>query len=252
MVRTYTINFVSLLNATSRYLDNPERSKLGTDIDRPPKASASPRWPSPAFPGLIGNILPEYLSFSRFPFPPRANVHQPFPTLQETHEYLLDVAKPYIQQGKIRLNMEVVNIEEQPQGQGWKVSTRDWNEGKTTGEKIEEIWDAVVVAVGWYDNPVWPETPGLDILRERGLAVHAKEYRGPQGNEGKVRPFPPFFFVHPTGNLMAHPPSPAAYLGSWERQLRQRHCSPFGPDRSTSCLPIDSATCVSWFPKSSG
>ncbi|KAF8980870.1 hypothetical protein BDQ17DRAFT_1438731 [Cyathus striatus] len=53
------------------------------------------------------------------------------------------------------------------------------------GEEREEHWDAVVVAVRWYDNPVWPSTLGLDILREKGVAKHAKEWRGTKGYEGK-------------------------------------------------------------------
>ena len=38
---------------------------------------------------------------------------------------------------------------------------RDWNEG-ADGQEVEESWDAIVVAIGWYDNPVWPETDGLE------------------------------------------------------------------------------------------
>ena len=60
---------------------------------------------------------------------------------------------------------------------------RDWNEG---GKEREEEWDAIVSAVGYYDTPVWPDVPGLDKVREAGLAEHAKAYRGPQGLEGKV------------------------------------------------------------------
>ncbi|KAF9451471.1 FAD/NAD(P)-binding domain-containing protein [Macrolepiota fuliginosa MF-IS2] len=152
-------------------------------LDNPTSSTITPRWPSPSYPGLIGNVLPEYLSFSHYPFPALADPHQPFPTLGETYEFLRSFAEPYICEGKIKLNMEVVRVEEMPDGQGWKVRTKDWNNGQ--GTEVDEIWDAVVVAVGWYDHPVWPNTPGLDILREHGLATHANSYRGPQGNEGK-------------------------------------------------------------------
>ena len=67
---------------------------------------------------------------------------------------------------------------------------RNWNEGKEGKEEVEECWDAVVVAIGWYDNPVWPETDGLEELRNRGLARHAKWWRGPEGCEGKVSVLP--------------------------------------------------------------
>ena len=68
---------------------------------------------------------------------------------------------------------------------GGKVVIRDWNEG-AEGKEVEESWDAVVVAIGWYDNPVWPKTDGLGELRKRGLARHAKWWRGPERCEGKV------------------------------------------------------------------
>jgi cation diffusion facilitator CzcD-associated flavoprotein CzcO len=150
-------------------------------------SSTKPRWPSPAYKGLIGNVLPEFLSFSGRPFPPppTADEGQPFPTLAETFAYLKSFAEPYLQSGLIRLNTEVALVEERPWGQGWRVVLRDWsNEGN--GQEIEEIWDAVIVAVHWHDNPEWPDTPGLDQLRSLGLAKHAKEWRGPQGNENKV------------------------------------------------------------------
>ena len=134
---------------------------------------------------MIGNVLPEFLSFSNHPFPTRSPT-QPFPTLTETHDYLHAVAEPFVAQGKIRLNTEVTSVDELELGRGWKVSLKDWSdEGK--GKVIEEVWDAVVVANGWSDNPVWPETEGLEALKEKGLAKHAKWWRGPSGYEGKVR-----------------------------------------------------------------
>ena len=53
--------------------------------------------------------------------------------------------------------------------------------------------------MGWYDNPVWPETDGLEEVRKRGLARHAKWWPGPEGCEGKVskRPFQ-------DGDFLAH------------------------------------------------
>lgn len=144
-----------------------------------------PRWPSPAYPGLIGNFLPEFLSYSHYPFPKPPRAHQPFPTLVETHRYLKDFAEPLISSGSVRLNTEVCAVEELPGGLGWRVRMRDWRPGQD-GRVFEELWDAVVVANGWYDTPVWPQTPGLEKITALGLAKHAKVYRGPKGYEGKV------------------------------------------------------------------
>ncbi|KAF9074367.1 hypothetical protein BDP27DRAFT_1316956, partial [Rhodocollybia butyracea] len=148
-----------------------------------------PQWPSPAYSGLIGNVLPKFLSFSGSPFLETPNhPYQPFPTAEETYQYLRAFAEPYIKQGMIRLNTEVLRVEEQPEKKGWKVRVRDWsmsesNEGMPL-EK-EEIWDAVAICAGYYDKPNWPNTEGLDMVRKRGLALHAKWWNGPDGYEGK-------------------------------------------------------------------
>ncbi|TRM58477.1 hypothetical protein BD626DRAFT_463644 [Schizophyllum amplum] len=153
----------------------------------------APRWPSPAYPGLIGNVLPEYLSFSAHtPFPtPAGHPEQPFPTLKETHEYLKGFAEHSericLKSKRIRLNTEVVRVEERADGQGWDVRLRDWSSTNNGGgaKEITETWDAIVAALGYYDHPVYPDVPGLDAVRAVGLAEHAKTWRGPEGLEGK-------------------------------------------------------------------
>ncbi|KAJ7050338.1 hypothetical protein C8F01DRAFT_1179514 [Mycena amicta] len=118
-------------------------------------------WPSPAYSGLIGNVLPEFL-----------------------HDYLRVFAGPLLTAGNIRLNTEVLSVEELDGREGWHVRLRVW---PTDGEsyELDEKWDAVVVAVAFYDHPLFPETPGIDRLRETTLATHAQTWRGPQGYEDK-------------------------------------------------------------------
>ena len=137
---------------------------------------------------MVGNVLPEFLSYSCFPFPEPPRPHQPFPTLEEMHEYLCKFAEPFLNEGVIRLNTEVVAVQEIGEHAGWKVSLKNWPGDSDADWNItEEIWDGIVVANGWYDNPVWPETEGLQQLVELGLASHAKSYRGPTSYSGKVR-----------------------------------------------------------------
>ena len=182
-------NFITF---TVRYLDDPGSNTV--NLNRP-------RWPSPAYPGLIGNVLPEFLSYSYFPFPEPPRPHQPFPTLEETHEYLHKFAEPFLKNGTIRLNTEVVAVREVGEHAGWKVILKDWRGDIDGNFNIsEEVWDGVVVANGWYDNPVWPETPGLEQLVELGLASHAISYRGPQEYSGKVRSIQ-FLRFNPTLNF---------------------------------------------------
>nr|GAT43835.1 predicted protein [Mycena chlorophos] len=141
------------------------------------------RWPSPAYEGLVGNVLPEFLSFSahpHFPEPPSTKDGQPFPSLTETQEYLRAFAAPLLAAGRIRLGLEVLRVEELQQREGWRVLLRDRD-----GKDVEEQWDAVVVAVAFYDNEAYPDTPGVDTLRENGLTTHCRTWRGPQGYDGK-------------------------------------------------------------------
>ncbi|KAJ8520213.1 hypothetical protein ONZ45_g2943 [Pleurotus djamor] len=142
--------------------------------------SSRRRWPSPAYPGMVGNVLPDFLYFSGHPFPKPDRPNQPFPTLEETYAYLQDFAKPYIPH--VRLNTEVERIVELSGWKGWKVSMKDWNQG---GKQISETWDAVVVAVGWFDNLVWPATPGIEELKNEGMAIHAKSWEGPEEYKDK-------------------------------------------------------------------
>lgn len=145
---------------------------------------------------LTEQVLPEFLSLSGSPFPePPTTPNQPFPTLKETHDYLRGFAKQHLEQGTIRLNTEVVRVEELDDGKGWNVTTRDWSRSSSNrGEAHSQVWDAVVVCTGWYDEPLWPQTPGIEDLRKKGLAVHAKWYRGPQNYKGQVRQFNVFMF----------------------------------------------------------
>ena len=152
------------------------------DISDP--SDEHPRWLSPSYPGLIGNVLPEYLSFSHFPFPPRPSTTQPFPTRSETQAYLRAVAEPFLAKGKIRLNTEVIRVEELEDG-GWRVVLRDWSTGDPS-RHIEERWDGVVIATG-RESAIWPDCEGVDEVKAKGIGKHAKDYRGPEGCEGKVR-----------------------------------------------------------------
>src|SRR6266545_5048262 len=99
-----------------------------------PKPIETPKWPSPAYKGLLGNVLPEFLSFSEFPFPePPSTPHQPFPSLVETHGYLRAFAEPFLRAERIKLNREVVSVVECEGEGGWKVTFRNWNDNYCRG-----------------------------------------------------------------------------------------------------------------------
>lgn len=164
-------------------------------------SSTRPHWPSPAYRDLKGNVYPSFLEFSDAPFPPPAN-GEPFPTLAETHAYLLRFAEPL--RSRIRLNTEVVKVEEQVapgsgagagavmgagEGQygGWEVTLREWDPalGVQMGRRVTKRYDAVIVAAGWYDTPLYPATEGIELAKEMGFVHHAKWYRDTSWYEGK-------------------------------------------------------------------
>lgn len=148
----------------------------------------------------MGNVLPHFCTFSGYPFPPPpTSPDQPFPDLIQTQAYLQKFAEPLFATGKIRLNTEVVAVDEvgPDHGGGWKVLLKDWNNDRN-GKEVEEKWDAVVIATAWYDNPKWPETEGLEEIRKKGIALHARTWGGPDAAnafKGKVCLIDEFYVI---------------------------------------------------------
>lgn len=203
-----------------------------------PKDDGRTRWPSPAYPGLMGNVLPRFLSFSGLPFPPPpSSPDQPFPSLLQTYEYLRKFAEPLFKTGKIRLNTEVARVEELKEGAGWKVDLKYRKDGSSV-EELAEVWDAVIIATAYYDNPTWPDTEGLDEARQKGIAKHAKVWDGPIGFEGKVSAL----VLTPRPEIIKVC-SPTARSRSRQRQLRQRYLIPNGTgSRRPRNLPLHPAS----------
>ena len=105
-----------------------------------------------------------------------------------------------------------------------------------------------MVAIEGYDNPVWPETDGLEEVRRGGLARHAKWWQGPEGCEGKVsrRPFQDgdlsahIFIVRGSSLLEMQVVMYIYRLVHLERHIKRiARCSTFNIQRSTliDCYP---------------
>ena len=142
----------------------------------------APRWPSPAYEGLVGNVLPELIEFGAKPIPPPAGGH--FPSMTETHDWLLSVANPL--RSRVKTNVEVKSVVPTwPNGPDssptWIIKSRDWSSVNPGIEKTEE-YDAVIICCGAFEHPFYPPTPGLDELLKCGsqAIMHAKSYPGPR------------------------------------------------------------------------
>ncbi|KAH0826341.1 FAD/NAD(P)-binding domain-containing protein [Lanmaoa asiatica] len=210
------------------YQPPPQRKVQKEQVKQHHDDQSHERWPSPpAYPALIGNVIPEFLSFSGNPFPALPRQDQPFPTLRETYKYLATFARPLFESGKIRLHHEVIDVAEVQveEGEGWRVIMTDWGEGGV-GVRKEERWDAVVITTVWYDNEHYPNVGGLDDVKRTGRVRHAKTWRGPSGYEGKR--------VVVIGNAnsaneMAAQLAPVARLPVY-RSTRRASIFPFLPD----------------------
>lgn len=140
-----------------------------------------PTWPSPAYPALRGNVLPRFITLGGAPsFPPVSDPHDPYPSLAETQRYLELIAEPL--RPHIRTGVECVEIRELPgktsKNNRWVIRTRDWN--VFGGPDRTEYFDAVVIAIGWTDKPVYQRIAGLEEAQKAGIVEHAKWYRGPE------------------------------------------------------------------------
>lgn len=144
-------------------------------------SDAARHWPSPAYEGLVGNVLPPLLQFSAFSMAKPADGL--FPSMTETHQYLLDFAKPL--RSHICTNREVISVVPSADNK-WSVHSIDHSPDSKDGTPATvtvETWDAVVVAPGAFDKPWWPtDIPGLAELRASNspLVMHAKTYPGPR------------------------------------------------------------------------
>lgn len=157
----------------------------------PIESATHPRFPSPAYPALIGNVYPRFVSFSGQPFPALAH-GETFPTLDETFRYLTAVAEPL--RPRIKTKREVKAVWELPSAVngvtaapdalpasgGWLVHTLDHS--TTPPTPLYEHFDAVSFAPSFTTHANWPDVPGLAdaIARVPGKIHHAKWYRTPE------------------------------------------------------------------------
>jgi len=153
---------------------------LAVPAEEPQKVS---RWVSPAYHGLVGNVLPPLLEFAAKPISkPRLGL---FPSMTETHQYLLDFAAPM--RSHIHTHREVKHVEpvfingKITSPVRWLVTSSDWSGQGETKETTEE-WDTVIVAPGINEHPYYPEgIAGLQAVLDSGskVVMHAKTYSGP-------------------------------------------------------------------------
>lgn len=126
-------------------------------------------WPSAVYDTLDANIPVDMLAFSDKPMDPE------FP-LFPTHTQLLSYFEDYGQIIKhlVQFSTEVVEVK-QLDDLDWLVKTRP-----VLGSQVDEqIFDAVVIAAGFFNVPYIPNKPGLVEWNEKypQSVTHSKSYR---------------------------------------------------------------------------
>ncbi|CAO1637211.1 unnamed protein product [Parajaminaea phylloscopi] len=152
----------------------------------PVESTSHPRFPSPAYPKLIGNVYPRFLTFSGAPWPALPNGEK-FPTLEETYNYIASVAKPLHSRIKTKRKVEQVwelpVIKEDgassslPRAGGHLVLTRDYSVNPPRA--LYEHFSAVHFCPSFTTHPLYPNIPGLAAaLKTVPRRIHhAKWYR---------------------------------------------------------------------------
>ena len=127
---------------------------------------------SPAYRSLTTNTSARMLAFSDFPMP---HDLPDFPTRADVLQYLNDYADHFDLRRTIRFNSPVEKIE--------PAEDNRWALHLQSGNGPPQIFDAIVVASGFYREPRWPVLPGLDAFR--GRVMHSCDYQGPEHFAGQ-------------------------------------------------------------------
>lgn len=151
----------------------------------PVPSQTHPRFPSPAYPSLVGNVFTRFVSFSDAPWKPLPQ-GELFPTLEQTFDYVNEVARPL--RPHVKTKREVVEIWELPwipgdgddslpHSGGWLVHSLDHS--IQPARPLYEHFSAIDLCPSFTTHPSYPNVPGLgDALQRVPHKIHhAKWYR---------------------------------------------------------------------------
>ncbi|KAK7966774.1 uncharacterized protein PG986_001051 [Apiospora aurea] len=168
----------------SSALDENGQSSL-KEVQR--DANGKPLFPSPMYDQLHTNIPASLMQFSDLPLT-TPDDRRVFPSRQRVQAYLQDYAAEI--RDLIRFSTVVLDVrpdDETTRTPRWHVRSRDLA-AATDGASADkaEIYDAVVVASGHYNEPHVPAVAGLRefVAAHPGVVRHSKQYRTPEPHRG--------------------------------------------------------------------
>ncbi|KAL3497458.1 hypothetical protein ACH5RR_040190 [Cinchona calisaya] len=160
------------VGGTWGYAPATESDPLGLDPNRNVIHSS-------LYASLRTNLPREVMGFRAYPFVEKKGAHRDprrFPGHEEVLEYLKDFASDFGVCEMARFGTEVWQVGLMENGK-WKVRSRKRGENDDQ-EKLDEIFDAVVVCNGHYTEPRPAEIPGIEGWP--GKQIHSHNYRVPE------------------------------------------------------------------------
>jgi cation diffusion facilitator CzcD-associated flavoprotein CzcO len=119
-------------------------------------------WWHNRYPGAECDVKSHLYSFS---FEPKQDWTRPFAGQEEIQRYLEACAEKHGLQAHLRLNTRVSSAAWDEQAAAWRLTT-------DAGDEVHA--EIVVSAMGMFNEPYWPEIPGLDAFR--GALFHSARW----------------------------------------------------------------------------
>ncbi|XP_071797398.1 flavin-containing monooxygenase 5-like [Asterias amurensis] len=132
---------------------------------------------------LVTNSSKEMMAISDFPFPKE---YPPYLTPKHLITYYRDFIKHHGLEKRIRLATEVVEVtpSEDHEATGrWVVTSRPRDQNEGVGVTVE-VFDAVIVSTGLYNEAFIPRYPGMEEFK--GKIVHSCKFKSGEQFAGKT------------------------------------------------------------------
>ncbi|CEP21518.1 unnamed protein product [Cyberlindnera jadinii] len=134
------------------------------------KVDNSEFYESPVYKFLDANVPKTLMAYNNYPFPKDTPL---FPTHSQILDYIVDYSKGI--EDRVKFNTSVTKVT--PVDDKWAVTSHD-----SVSDQLEtNIYDAVCIAVGHYEQPFIPDVEGLAQWHEKfpTSILHSKSYDEP-------------------------------------------------------------------------
>lgn len=127
---------------------------------------------SPVYKYLDANVPKDLMAYNNYPFDDSVPL---FPRHDQILKYIENYSKEI--EKNVSFNEEVTSVKFLKDIKKWQVISKSLKNDKTT----DDLYDAVAIATGYYEQPLIPDVPGLSEWSSKypGSIIHAKRYDEP-------------------------------------------------------------------------